>query len=156
VSEIGYFRRLFSYDDWANRQLISALESSGNPPPRSLTLLAHILSAETLWWERLNCKPQTYPVWPEFTLSKCNAQIAELRALWENYLAAQSDDSLSEEIRYTNSKGEGFTSRTHDILQHVILHSTHHRGQIVANLRESGHTPPYIDFIHAVRKDLME
>ena len=155
MGDIRHFQQLFSYDDWANRQIISALQSIGNPPPRSLKALAHILSAETLWWERLNFKPQTYPVWPEFTLAKCMTEGAELRELWKKYLAVQSDASLAQQVRYKNSKGESFANRASDILQHVIIHSTHHRGQIVADLRAAGHTPPYIDFIHAVRQNLV-
>lgn len=155
MSDIRNFERLFSYDHWANQQLILALESTGVSLPRSFKAFAHIVSAEKLWWERLNLKPQTYPVWPEFTLAKCRAEVEELRELWKTYLMAQSDDSLAQQIHYKNSKGESFTNRAADILEHVIIHSTHHRGQIVADLRAAGHAPPYIDFIHAVRQNLI-
>lgn len=156
MSDIHHFQRLFSYDNWANQQLISALESIGVSLPRSLTAFAHIVSAEKLWWERLNPKPQTYPVWPEFTLAKCRTEVEELPELWNKYLMAQSNDSLAQQVHYKNSKGESFSNRAGDILQHVIIHSTHHRGQIVADLRAAGHTPPYIDFIHAVRQNLID
>jgi uncharacterized damage-inducible protein DinB len=155
VSDIRNFQRLFSYDSWANQQLISALESTGISLPRSFKALAHIVSAEKLWWERLNLKPQTYPVWPEFTLAQCRVEAEQMPELWEKYLMAQSDDSLAQQVHYKNTKGESFSNRAADILQHVIIHSTHHRGQIVADLRAAGHTPPYIDFIHAVRQNMI-
>jgi uncharacterized damage-inducible protein DinB len=155
VSDIRNFERLFSYDHWANQQLILALESTSVSLPRSLKAFAHIVSAEKLWWERLNLKPQTYPVWPEFTLAKCRTEVEELRELWNKYLTAQSDDGLDLQVRYKNSQGENFSNRAGDILHHVILHATHHRGQIVADLRAAGHNPPYLDFIHAVRQNLI-
>jgi uncharacterized damage-inducible protein DinB len=153
VSDVGHFQQLFKYDDWANRQVISALEAISGPPQHSMKALAHILSAEKLWWERLAMKPQTYPVWPEFALAQCKTETEELPELWKQYLASQTDGALAQEVRYKNSKGESFANRATDILQHVILHSMHHRGQIVADLRAAGHTPPYLDFIHAVRQN---
>ena len=43
-----------------------------------------------------------------------------------------------------------------DILSHVVLHASYHRGQIASAMREAGGTPAYTDFIHAVRSGLIE
>jgi len=43
-----------------------------------------------------------------------------------------------------------------DILTHVLLHSVYHRGQIAADLRAGGAQPPYTDFIHAARQNLID
>ena len=56
----------------------------------------------------------------------------------------------------TNSKGEPWTSRVEDILLHVVMHSAYHRGQIASDVRASGHTPAYTDFIHCVRQGFIE
>jgi len=152
---IGYLQRLFSYDDWANREVLPALEASNDPPAQALRLLAHILSAERLWLERLQIQPQTHPVWPEFTLAQCRREVEDLYRLWDSYLFALGDADLAVSIAYKNTKGESWTSRKDDVLQHVIIHSAHHRGQIVALLRASGQTPPCIDFIHAIRQGLL-
>jgi uncharacterized damage-inducible protein DinB len=37
-------------------------------------------------------------------------------------------------------------------LIHVLFHSAYHRGQIALQMRASGLTPAYTDFIHAVRQ----
>jgi len=153
---IGYLRRLFGYDDWANREVLTALEGTGDSLPQALRLLAHILSAERLWLQRLRIEPQTQLVWPEFTLAQCRREIEDLRGLWNSYLSAFGESDLAATIAYKNSKGESWTSRKDDVLQHVVIHSAHHRGQIVALLRASGQTPPYIDFIHAIRQGLVE
>ena len=156
MSVIGNLQLLFSYDHWANREVLAALEAISDRPAQAVRPLAHILSAERLWWQRLQQQPQTYPVWPDFTLAQCKGEIEELDGLWKSYLSALTEGDLATAIAYRNSKGESWTSRKEDVLQHVIIHSSHHRGQIVAGLRASGYNPPYIDFIHAVRQGLVE
>jgi uncharacterized damage-inducible protein DinB len=149
-------QRLFEYDDWANREISAALQKLENPPPRSVRLLAHIVSAERLWLERLRLQKQTYPVWPDLSLEQCKLEIEELPKLWKQYLASLKEDGLSHSLTYKNSKGESWTSQKQDILMHVILHSAYHRGQIATDMRAAGFTPAYTDFIHALRQGLVE
>lgn len=149
-------RRQFVYDEWANQEVLAAIRASGGANERSLQLLAHILSAEQLWLERLKQQPQTLPVWPKADLDQCEAQIAELDRKWREHLDLITVGDLSQTVSYTNSKGEKWTSTIGDILTHVILHSAYHRGQIASHMRESGQTPAYTDFIHGVRQGLVK
>jgi uncharacterized damage-inducible protein DinB len=151
-----HLRRQFAYDAWANREVLATLSASARPTARPLQLLAHILSAERLWLERIRKQPQSLPVWPDFTLEQCEAQIAELARLWGEYLSQLSDAELSEKVTYKNSKGEPWTSTVEDILTHVVLHSAYHRGQIATQVRAGGEQPAYTDFIHAARQGLVE
>ncbi len=153
---IQHIQRLLRYDDWANREVFTSLQGVQEPPPRSLKLLAHILSAERLWLERLRLQKQTYPVWPQFRLAQCKLEVAELPGLWKNYLAALGESGLSRSLTYKNTKGESFTSTKQDIVLHVVMHSAYHRGQIAADMRAAGFTPAYTDFIHAVRQEFVE
>jgi uncharacterized damage-inducible protein DinB len=153
---IHYFRGQFAYDHWANHEIVIMLRSEAVSSPRSLQLLAHILSAERLWFERLTQRPQSLPVWPAFDLGRCEAQLAELEALWRDYLDQLSPAALTETIAYKNSKDEAWTSTVQDVLTHVFMHSAYHRGQIATEMRSRGHTPAYTDFIHAVRQGLIE
>jgi uncharacterized damage-inducible protein DinB len=152
---IHHLQRLFLYDDWANREVLNALQGTPTPPARSQTLLAHIVAAEKLWLERLQVQKQTHAVWPQFTLAQCQTEIAELRGLWAKYLADLSEAGLPVELTYKNTKGESFTSLRQDILLHVVTHSAYHRGQIAADMRAAGFTPAYTDFIHAVRQGFL-
>ena len=153
---LEYLRRQLAYDAWANREVLAALSAGACPTARPLQLLAHVLSAERLWLERIRKRPQSLPVWPDFSLDQCEAQIAELTLLWDEYLGQLSSAGLSEKVSYKNSKGESWTSTVQDILTHVVLHSAYHRGQIASQMRIAGEQPAYTDFIHPVRTGLIK
>jgi uncharacterized damage-inducible protein DinB len=156
MTMLQHIRSLFSYDDWANREVLHSLQALDVPPARSINLLAHIVAAERLWLERLLLEKQTLPVWPQFNLEQCQREVDQLPGLWNSYLSALGDSGLSASTTYKNTKGESYTSRKQDILLHVVMHSAYHRGQIAADMRAAGFTPPYTDFIHAVRQGLVE
>jgi uncharacterized damage-inducible protein DinB len=151
-----YLRRQFAYDAWANREVLSVIRGDGGEPQAAVKLMAHILSAEGLWLERLKGEPQSLPVWPEFDLDQCKARAKELEGLWVKHLSAISSSGLAETISYKNSKGEAWSSTVQDVLTHVVMHSAYHRGQIASLMRANGQTPAYTDFIQAVRAGLVE
>ncbi len=158
MDKLQHFYRLFSYDAWANREALSSLKNAGTPPQRPMKIMAHIVAAEWLWFYRIElnqAKLQALPVWPELTLEQCEKQLSALAGAWKDYLAKLAPAKLSEKISYTNTKGESFSNTIEDILQHVIMHSAYHRGQIATDLRSAGFTPAYTDFIHAVRNGLI-
>ncbi|MGC2272320.1 MAG: DinB family protein [Candidatus Sulfotelmatobacter sp.] len=156
MSLLQHLRRQFVYDEWANREVLARLKASAHPSARSLQLLAHILSAQRLWLERIRNQPPSLPVWPDLTVDQCQAQIDQLARLWRDYLGQVSDAGLAEKVVYKNSKGEPWSSTVEDVLTHVILHSAYHRGQIASQVRAGGEQPAYTDFIHAVRQGLLE
>lgn len=156
MTMIEHVRRLFVYDDWANREVLASLEAVKSPLSRSLNLLVHIVAAETLWLERLLIRNQTCPVWPRFALDECRLEIEKLSGLWKDYLGSLGETGLSTSTTYKNTKGESFTSQKQDILMHVVMHSAYHRGQIAADMRAAGLTPGYTDFIHGVRQGFVD
>jgi len=156
MTMLEHIGSLFSYDDWANREVLASLEALESPPERSGKLLAHILSAERLWLERLLAQKQTLPVWPLLTLKDCKSELDQLHERWKNYLTSLGEAGLSDSCTYKNTRGDTFTSKKQDILLHVIMHSAYHRGQIAADVRAAGFTPAYTDLIHAVRQGFVE
>ncbi|MBL7865765.1 MAG: damage-inducible protein DinB, partial [Cyclobacteriaceae bacterium] len=54
-------------------------------------------------------------------------------------------------VQYTNTKGQSFSNTVRDILFHVANHTTHHRGQIISDFRQSGIQPLVTDFIFYIR-----
>jgi uncharacterized damage-inducible protein DinB len=156
------FLRMFDYDSWANRECIAAMRgAAGSVSPEMVGRMAHILSAQKLWLERILNQPQSMPVWPGGTIEECSALSEQVSSAWRNYLNTLSQQTLPRQtldgnVKYRNSKGEPWSSRVDDILIHVLFHSAYHRGQIALQLRASGFTPASTDFIHAVRAGFIE
>ena len=155
MTMVAHISRLFVYDDWANREVLGSIRLAGCPL-RPLKLMSHILSAERLWHERMKGLGQTLPVWPDFTVQQCEQQAAGLRLLWEEFLSPANEADLSVPVTYKNTEGESFTNEKEDVMLHVITHSAYHRGQIAADMRASGFSPAYTDFIHAVRQGFVD
>jgi uncharacterized damage-inducible protein DinB len=151
-----HFLRMFAYDDWANRQCLSALQTARLVSSATVGRMAHILSAQKLWLERLRRESQSLPVWPTASLQECLALADEMAHLWRNYLTPLQPGAFDETVEYRNSKGEPWSSRVEDVLTHVLMHSTYHRGQVALAMRAAGTEPAYTDFIHAVRQGFVE
>ena len=47
------FLRMFAYDDWANRECLAAMRAAGPVSADTVRRMAHILSAQKLWLERI-------------------------------------------------------------------------------------------------------
>ena len=139
--------RLFTYDDWANREEVARLRGVASTAA-ALRLLAHIIAAQWLWITRIRDESAKMAVWPELSLDQCAAEIDRLRAAWQNILQTVDREST---IHYRNSKGEAWSNSVDDILTHVVMHGAYHRGQIATLLRQGGDTPAYTDYIQAVR-----
>jgi uncharacterized damage-inducible protein DinB len=153
---VSHLERLFAYDHWANREVLAALQKLEKPPGRSIQLLAHVISAQRLWFERLTVHPQTLPVWPSLSLAQCDEEAVDIYRRYQGYLQERDDAALSEKVAYTNSAGESFTNQVGDILMHVIMHSAYHRGQIAADMRAAGFQPVLTDFIFSIRQGFVE
>lgn len=143
--------RLLSHLEWADRRVHSALARAGVPASAAMALYAHVLAAEALWIARLRDEPPTVPVWPALGLDDAHAlserTIEDLRTIvWR--LEPPDLDRL---VTYRTSAGDEFQSRVEDILLHLALHGTYHRGQVAMALRGAGLVPEPTDFIFFVR-----
>jgi uncharacterized damage-inducible protein DinB len=149
-------RRLVAYDHLANDQCLASLMGLADAvPSRGLAIMAHVIGAERLWLARIEGEPSPLAVWPALDLDGCTRELEALDRPWVHLLGALDATLMAREVRYTNTKGETFTNRVEDMLQHVFLHSAHHRGQIAMAVRAAGGTPAYTDFIHIVRSGLI-
>lgn len=159
---------MFAYDHWANRECLAAMRTaglgSGGVDSRDIVSrdvvgrMAHILSAQKLWLERILKQAQSMPVWPDSTIDDCIIMADEAASAWQDFLTRSrtSGSSLDEKVEYRNTKGESWSSRVEDVLLHVLFHSSYHRGQIALQMRAAGHQPAFTDFIHAVRQGFVE
>jgi uncharacterized damage-inducible protein DinB len=153
---LEHFRRQFEYELWANAEVLRVLAGLPVPPPASTRLLSHIIAAQHLWLNRLLNKRPRLAVWPDLSLADCSRELRTEQGQWLSYLDGLSESDLSGYCSYTNSKGEVWKNTVADILNHVVLHSSYHRGQIALETRRSGSTPAYTDYVHAVRQRFIE
>lgn len=144
-------RLLFDHMAWADELVLTALQTSPGEDPHAMEQFAHVLAAEHVWLRRIEERAASVVVWPALTLAECEALAAENRRAFTAFLAKETDISLTREVRYVNSAGRAFRSRVLDILLHVSLHGSYHRGQVSLMTRRSGGTPAPTDFIAFIR-----
>ncbi len=146
-------QRLFAYGWWANARILSALGSAPGGHQKALRPLAHILVAERIWLLRLRGEDtSSVDKSPELSRDECERLADENRRAYAALLAALSDDGLNSPVTYRNFAGTEFHTPVGEILMHVALHGTYHRGQIAVAVREEGGTPAGTDFINFVRE----
>lgn len=144
-------RRLVDHLAWADARVIEGLRTSPGTDPRAMEIFAHILGAEHVWISRLSGKTPSIAVWPLLTLEGCARLSAENVAALRRIAADATPRSLDATVRYTNSAGRTYDSRVEDILLHVVLHGTYHRGQVALIVRTASGEPAPTDYIAFVR-----
>lgn len=154
MTPLSRFRRRFRHHAWAGETLCAALEAD---PVRDATLVfAHALAADRVWHQRVVGQPVDVAVWPDLEVDGCRALLETTTSDWEHVLDGALDlDSqqagAATVVRYRNTTGVAFETSVVDILDHVLLHAAHHRGQACMTLRAAGVTPPALDYIAWVR-----
>lgn len=148
---VEHLRHLYAYNDWANRRLIVMLKSSDSS--RSLEILAHLLITEKEYYERLHGKDSRgFDFWPRLSVEDCGTLARENSTAFENLLRRFDDEGLDMRLRYFTSNGRQHENTFRELLTHVLMHSSIHRGNIVLRLREDGFEPPRTDYIIYLRE----
>jgi uncharacterized damage-inducible protein DinB len=144
--------RLLDHLVWADR---TVLENLGRPPlpdEKTIGVFAHVLAAERLWIERIRGRgPSVIAVWPKLTLGECSALAAANHQALQEMLETGSAVKFSATISYASSRGGRFTNSVGDVLLHLAMHGSYHRGQVAAAVRAGGGEPVNTDFIHYMR-----
>lgn len=148
---VQHLSKLVTHLAWADDRVLASLRSATSPEPSCLELFAHVLASEHVWLARLKGAAPHHPVWPGLSLEQCAALVQANQRDLGAYVAALAPDDLPRAITYANSAGQTFTSSIEDILLHVCLHGTYHRGQIAWALRRGGSVPMPTDYIALVR-----
>jgi uncharacterized damage-inducible protein DinB len=145
---------LIDHMRWADTIVAESLQRSTPPDPEAARLFAHIASVEHLWFARIEGRAAAHAVWPDaMTPARAAALAAEHADLYQRLVDGASAEQLARRVAYRNSAGRDFHSRVSDIVTHVAMHGSYHRGQIARRLRSAGFEPPYTDFIQYTRRD---
>ena len=140
---------LNEYNQWANAKMLDAA-SKLNPEQFTADLksshrsvrdtLAHTLAAEWIWLERWKgTSPKALLAASDFpTVDSLRTRWSQLEKEYTEYIGGLMDDSLERVMAYTNTKGEQWEYPLGSMIQHVMNHSTYHRGQVTTMLRQLG------------------
>jgi uncharacterized damage-inducible protein DinB len=147
---MNHIRSLLDHMAWADERILESLRQPA-VPERALHLYAHVLGAEHVWLARLEQRPATVAVWPVITLDECERLARENRERLRSYAERLTSADLRRNVHYRNSAGDEFDTAIEDILVHVAMHGSYHRGQVSLLVRDAGAEPQPTDFIAFVR-----
>lgn len=154
---------LFAYNDWANRKLLSAVRHLSNDEfIRDLQsshssvrdTLVHIVGGHWVWLRRwlgesveeivARCDevwdPQKFP-----NVAILESAFAALEKEQNSLLVSLTDERINMRVSFENFQGQIWELSLGEMMQHVVNHSTYHRGQVVTMLRQLGQAPPSTD-----------
>jgi uncharacterized damage-inducible protein DinB len=152
MAELQFFRRLFDYDYWGNREALASVATAAAAGEQAQRYFNDIIGAERIWLARFsNPNPQITP-WPTLTLDECGAEVERLHAGWLALLDQTTPEKLAGDLAYRNTKGVEFRTPIQDVLMHLVMHSAYHRGQVAKAVRDAGGKPAATDYVVFVRQ----
>jgi len=157
-------RLLYSYDRWANGRL---LDAAADLTPEQFTrdlngsfrsirdTLLHILGGEWIWLEYWKRNPVSEEMVAQLLAQRSVelkpdlfANAAAVKAKWTEIEGRQIAfvDSLGEEQLHQEIEFRGSRLQIWHLMQHLVNHSTYHRGQVTLMMRQLGAEPVASDF----------
>ena len=151
-------RSLFAYNGWANHRVLEACgalapgqfrQPAAGSFPTVHDTLHHIMGVEWLYLERLHARFPT-----ELLPGETFETLAAMAARWQgikkgldDFIRSPDLGDLERIVEYRNMKGKHFRYPLRGLLQHVVNHSTYHRGQVTTQLRVLGAKPHSTDLL---------
>lgn len=156
--ESDRIKALYAYNRWANDRIFEAVSrltpeeytKDMQSSHRSVRdTFVHVISAEWIYFQRTRgtspnalWSPLDFPA-----VSKLSERWLELAREQMAFISNLTDQEWEKSITYINLAGEPFTYPLWQILQHVVNHSSYHRGQITTMIRQLGAKPEATDFL---------
>lgn len=154
-------RTLYAYNRWANRRLLQAarqlpldaftrdLRTSHTSVSGTLT---HILLGEWRWLQVWRAQ-FTGGMQKEEMLPEAFIDVPTIEARWaivahdqSAFIETLTETILATPVSFERTQGQRWRLPLVNLMQHVVNHSSYHRGQVVTLLRQLGYTPPATDF----------
>ena len=149
---------LFNYTESANEQIFDAAVALtheqatrhlGGSFPSIRDTLAHVAAADWVWLCRWTGEsPKGWPTWAaQGSVAEIHEEWRRIHAGRNEFIATLNDADLDREISFTRINGEADRASLGFLMQHVVNHSTYHRGQVASQLRMVGAVPPSTDLL---------
>ena len=149
---------LYAYNGWANARVRNSIRDL-DPDVFERELgasfgslqgtVAHLVSAQWNWLRRWKGQSAGQPLPSEAFASPedGNRRWQEVDRALAGFVDGLDDASLQQSIALTTPQGSRYSSRLWRAMLHVVNHSSYHRGQIAAMLRQVGATPQGTDLM---------
>lgn len=150
---------LFAQKSWANHELFNALaavstQEHAGAIHAAIRTLNHIHVVDRIFRAHLSGEPHGYTATnTEATpaLDELQFSVADTDAWFEHHVTALTAERLAERIHFRFTDGDEGTMTREEMLMHVILHGTYHRGNVGQVLKAVSVAPPrdlYTRFLH--------
>jgi uncharacterized damage-inducible protein DinB len=153
--------QLFDYHVWANEKLLQHLRSLPREVftnkvdsvfPTIAETLGHILAVDELWFSRIKGENLQQIVTKQLnTLEETIKVFTGLYNEIKHFLV--HTENHEKIVIYKNTKGDQFSNKISEIVQHIVNHGTYHRGNISAMIRQMGYEGISADYIGFLRKN---
>ena len=163
-------KRLFDYTEWANNLAMDAADRLGDESLRRdfgishksiFGTLVHMAGADWIWLERWNGRsPNRDEAWSLWSTDSC-VDLAMLNERWTKladdrarFVSELDETRLGAELPFKLLSGDPSSMPLVDQMQHIVNHSTMHRGQVVGMIRQLGTEPPATDLLFYLRREI--
>jgi uncharacterized damage-inducible protein DinB len=173
---------LYAYNRWANERLFAALEKVGDDRfnmqvqssfPSLRETMFHILFAEWLWlkrWQGISprasvpdpdASPATWatlspggspPVEELATVTELKDFAASIERERQEFLRGLDERALQAPLKFRDMAGNPYAEPLAQLMQHLVNHGTHHRGQATTMLRQIGAETAALDMLYFYRE----
>jgi uncharacterized damage-inducible protein DinB len=162
--QVSDIHLLYEFNYWAKSRLLDVVETLtaeqftkdlGSSHGGIQGTLVHSMGAEEIWLKRWKGEHPTsmytandFPT-VESLVSRWN--LLEHQMMEFCHLL-KTDDDIKKVVAYKDMKGNEHSQPLWQMMQHLVNHSTYHRGQVVTMLRQLGVKPVGTDLIAFYRK----
>ena len=155
---VDEIRTLYAFNRWATDRLLTVVQQLNAVEfTRDLRTshesvrgtLVHTLWAEWVWFRRwVGESPKVIFDANDFPdLDAIESRWHDVDRERQGFIATLTEDRLRSIVAYENARDEHWEYPLVHAMQHVVNHSSYHRGQVVTLLRQLGKTPPATDFL---------
>lgn len=149
---------LYKYNRWANAAVFQSVtplspeeftRQLGGSFPSVRDTLVHIMAAEWIWLRRWKgVSPRALFDSDGFpTVDSIRAKWSEIETEQMEFVNGVTEDMLKEIVAYVNTRGQPWRYPLGRLMQHLVNHSSYHRGQITNFLRLLGAEPKPTDLL---------
>ncbi len=151
-------RTLFAFDQWATDRILDIVatvpedqyvKNMNSSHGGIRGTLVHYYGAEWIWLERWKGTSPTTLI-KEDDIPTFLQLREKWTSLWQElnqFVHSLTEEKLLSSLTYKDLKGNQYTQPLWQQMQHLINHSTYHRGQVVTMLRQVGVKPVNTDLI---------